>query len=143
MGRDYPLTGVYAAPSGRHLFVIAEGEGFYVPVDRPDDFTPIPGRPILGLGRVPERPIVVFWGFQDLAAYGPDGMLWWLDHLSTDDLAVERIEADAIQGTIWDPSAREGEDDRIPFRIDPSTGELDAPTLPSALAPELRTTAPG
>jgi len=111
-------------------------------VDRPDDWTPLPFLPILGLGRVPDRPIVIFWGFQDLAAYGPDGMLWCLDHLSTDDLAIERIESDGIHGTLWDPSAREGEEDRAAFRIDPWTGRLDGPDLHPGFAPVLRTTPP-
>lgn len=142
MGRDYPLTGVYAAPSGRHLFVIAEGEGFHVPADRPDDWTSIPGAPILGLGRVPGLPIVVFWGFQDLAAYGPDGMLWWLDHLSLDDLRVDRIEAGGISGTVWDPGAREGEDDRVGFRVDPWTGRLAQPEPHPGPPPELRISPP-
>lgn len=127
----YPLTGAYAAPSGRHLVVVSRGQGFYVPVEEPDRFERLPAAPLRGIARVPEREIVVFWGFQDLVAYGPDGMLWWLQRLSEDDLEILRIERDGIHGTAWDASGT-GEE-RVPFRVDPSSGRVEGGWAPPTL----------
>ncbi len=131
-GSGYLLTGAYAAPSGTHVFAISQGQGFYVAVDRPDELERLPAGPLRGIQRVPERAIVVFWGFQDLVAYGPAGMLWWLQRLSEDDLEIHRVEEGGIYGTAWDAGAGAGED-RRPFRVDPPTGKVDGgwlrPTL--------------
>jgi hypothetical protein len=114
---DYKLSGLFALPSRVHLCVIANGEGYVVPINSPTEWEPVSVGPVIDVCRVRDRPIVVFADFQNLAAYGPQGLLWKVENLSLEDIVIRSAEPQAISGTCYVPvhEARE-------FSVEPLTG---------------------
>lgn len=122
---DYPLTGVYACPSPEQVCIVNQGAGYLVNVNQPSNWERIHVIPILGVQRVPDRPILLFWDFQDLAAYGPEGLLWRIERLSNDGLTITEVTASAITGISCRPLNRTPYEEEVPFRIDPLTGKTE------------------
>jgi hypothetical protein len=73
--------------------------------------------PVLAVARVPERAILLFADFQDLCAYGPNGIIWWIKRLALDALKVESITAGVISG-----SGNDSNGQQLHFQVDPATG---------------------
>jgi hypothetical protein len=124
------LTGLFGLPSGQHLLVVAAGQGYVVSVNDPGDWHCPPIAPVLGVRRVSGAPTVALWDFQDLAAYGPEGIRWRIDCLATDDLEILSASENVIEGRVWYgwlPST-----ERVTFRVEASSGRW----LGSAPPPE-------
>ncbi len=118
---DYPLTGVFGTPSRCRLCVLNQGAGYIVSAYEASDWEAVVVLPVLRVHRVPEKALLLFNGFTDLAAYGSRGLEWVLDTLSVDDLEVSDVTADSISGSARDPLNGE----RIPFQVDAMTGALE------------------
>ena len=69
--------------------------------------------PIVHAFRVPFKEVLVFAGFTQMVAYGPQGLLWVSENLSWDGLNVTEVTQDVIKGTGWDSPA----DAWVPFVI--------------------------
>lgn len=117
---DYPLSGVYKHPSSDHVCVVANGQGYIVPVYAPTEWKKVLVAPILGMLPMVEQQVLLFWSFQDLAAYDPGGLKWWVERLSEDNLSITDISGGVIRGTAWDPVGER----EAPFSVDPVTGRV-------------------
>lgn len=111
---------VCASPSPNHLLVVARGQGYLVQADSPEQWDYIAVNPILDIQRVPDLQILICLDFQDLVAYGPDGLMWRIEHLGLDDVEITNLFPNEIQGFARHPTRG-----RVPFRIDPATGEVE------------------
>jgi hypothetical protein len=116
---DYKLTGAFAAPSPIHLFAVAHGEGIAVHACQAESWQSLPVMPVLAILRVPGREIVVMHDFQDMAAFGPHGLLWVIDRLALDDLQIKTVGTREITGVAYDPK----QGGSVRFAIDPVSGE--------------------
>ena len=113
------LSGVYACPSGHHLLVVSEGNGYVVAADQPKDYYLIAG-PVLGVARVPDRRMIVTWTEQDLFAYDEVGERLWIERLAVDGLKISAIAPDAISGTVIDLTTGKP----CAFSVDVDTGQV-------------------
>jgi len=127
---DYSLTGLFALPSPDHLLVLARGTAYIVPVHAPATWRLPPTYPVLGVGRVIGADLVMLWDFQKLAVYGPEGLLWSIDEVATDDLTVTEAHGGLLRGTLTNGGSL-----GVPFRIRAHTGEVEEP--PTLLRPSL------
>lgn len=114
----YPFTGLFACPNEDYLCVVAGGFGYWVDVAHPGRYETLRVKPVRGVERVPGLRILVCWDFQDLAAYGVEGVQWWIEHLSEDDLEITAVDGDKIVGSAWNPI----DDTRPIVCVDPHTG---------------------
>jgi hypothetical protein len=127
---DYSLTGLFALPSPDHLLVLARGTPYIVPVHAPATWRLPPTYPVLGIRCVIGADLVMLWDFQNLAVYGPEGLLWSIDDVATDDLTVTEANSGLLRGTLTN-----GGSVGVPFRIRAHTGEVEEP--PTLLRPSL------
>lgn len=100
-GGDYKAPPAVAGrliawPDGRSFCVLYRGGAVVVRADDPQKTYEIDVYPVTGVTVVPERGIVIFADFTNLAAYGGDGLLWRSRRLALDDLRVEGIEGNAL-----------------------------------------------
>jgi hypothetical protein len=121
VAKDYPLTGLYATPCEERVCVVNRGASYIVRTTAPQSWERPPILPVLAIFRVPEHPIMLFSGFQDVAAYGPHGLMWCVDHVGADDVKISAVNSHSIIGTAWDPQA----DRMVPFSIAPTTGHVN------------------
>ncbi len=130
---DYPLTGIYACPSPHQVCIVAQGEGYLVRVNAPSEWERLPVAPTLGIERVPDRPILFAWDFQDLLAYGPGGLIWWVERLSLDGIRILEVTSEVIRGVSIGPLNEPPYEQELPFCIAPETGDVEGgwgnPTL--------------
>lgn len=119
---DYSATGLYGMPSGSELLVVAGGMGYVVSVCDAAQWHRLPIIPVLGVRRVADCPILTLWDHQDLAAYGPEGILWRVTRLGQDELVVESADASGIAGTIWCGGAPGS--GHVRFVVDPWSGRV-------------------
>ncbi len=124
------VSGLYATPSPTTLCVVARGQGYWVPVLIPTDFLEVWCNPVKSVFAIPDRSIVVFASYTELAAYGPSGMLWLTDRLSWDGLKITEVTAQHVRGFAWDsPANRE-----VPFIVDAETGKHEGGSSPEKYA---------
>jgi hypothetical protein len=124
---EYALAGAFGTPSPEYVCVIVHGLGFMVPVNSPETAEKIPGLPLVGISRIPNRELLLIWGESDLVLYGPAGRVWWIEGLSHENLEIEDVTADRISGSSEIPSF--GPEPyvpaaRIPFEIEIDTGRV-------------------
>jgi hypothetical protein len=120
---EFYHSGIYATPSPEHICVICHGRGYLVPVDTPTSYATriLPGPPIRGVARVPDRMILLVWDSGDLAAYNGTGLLWWIASLSPEEgIRLTDVSADTIHGESWDVIHNRP----LPFSVNPLSGSL-------------------
>jgi hypothetical protein len=124
-GYSSPLTfsRVIATPHPKRVCVIAKGGGYVVEVDKPAVWEKIPLIPVLDVRAIPERQMLVFADFTNLAAYGPDGLVWRSPRVCWDELKILSVTQDTIEG------AGDGESR---FAVDVRTGRSLLPAPISA-----------
>ncbi|MGB9073973.1 MAG: hypothetical protein WCC22_15155 [Terriglobales bacterium] len=100
--------------------MIASGGGYIVEADKPVVWEKILLIPVLDVRAIPERQILVFADFTNLAAYGTNGLVWRSPRVCWDDLKILNVTHDTIEG------AGDGESR---FAVDVRTGRslLPAP----------------
>lgn len=96
------LTGVYATPCESVLCVVVCGQGYWIPVDSPEDYKVIPSVPIKKVIAVPKAEIMIFVDFVRLTAYNRSGLAWQTPSLSWDGLKINKVTQDLIEGQGWD-----------------------------------------
>ena len=114
------LSRVISTPDPKRVCVIASGGGYVVDADKPAVWDKIPLLPVIDVRAIPERQILVFADFTNLAAYGANGLVWRSPRLCWDDLKILNVTQDTIEG-IGDGESR--------FAVDVRTGRslLPAP----------------
>lgn len=119
-------SGVYATPSESFLCVVVKGQGYWVSIYNPEQYTVLPSFPIKKVIPIPQRDIMIFVDFVRLTAYGRDGFMWQTPSLSYDGLKIDRILSDTLEGTGWDaPNNQE-----VKFRVNISNGEFTGGSSP-------------
>ena len=96
------ISGIYATPSESILCVVMRGQGYWVPVDSPQDYEIIPSIPIKKVIAVPKAEIMVFVDFVRLTAFDRNGLIWQTPSLSYDGLTINRVTSNLLEGTAWD-----------------------------------------
>jgi hypothetical protein len=111
------------------VFVVSNGQGYVVSARRPEDWLRLETLPIRGVRRIPAKPYVLMWDFQNLDLYGPAGLVWSLEDLSTDDLEITGVTSETITGRAKDPLKER----MVDFAVDVGTGRVSGgwgkPTL--------------
>lgn len=120
---------VVGSPNRDQAYVIANGSGFLVRPDNPEDWEQIPIAPVFEARSIPEHKILVFGDFTRLAAYGSSGLIWRSPRVCWDELKIVAVTHDTIEGTGHDPTNR-GESR---FIVDLKTGRS---LLPSPVSTE-------
>lgn len=92
---------VCSAADPDRAFVVCAGRGYYVRVDRPDQFEVVRCFPVCSVEVVKETPAIIFGSFTHIASYGSRGLSWRSNALVSDDLRI--VEANeriiSIEGT--------------------------------------------
>jgi hypothetical protein len=120
------LSGYFATPSPNTLFVVIQGQGYWIPTLQPASYEVVAAIPIKRVLRVPDRNIMLFIDFVRISAYGPDGFLWCTDDLSWDGLQITEVNTHSIRGLGWDSPA----DCHVEFSVDTSTGTATGGSSP-------------
>ena len=107
-------------PTQAHLTVVVQGVAYVVPVRHPSQFQVVALRPVLGVRRVPERDILVLFGFSDVVAHAPGGQLWSAEAVALDGLRLDSLNDTVINGVAL---GKDGDPDE-PFQIDVLTGRV-------------------
>ena len=117
--RGRAVTSVFTTPNPDVICVVADGAGYLVAANAPQDWYTVQAAPVLDVRQVPERSLLIFSDFSDLVAYGVSGMAW-AARIGADDLRIVDASPDRISGTWWNPATGATAE----FVVDPSTGEL-------------------
>jgi hypothetical protein len=118
---DY-VTGLFGLPSYDHLLVLAYGTPYVVAVSAPGSWRSPPVHPVVGIRGIVDTNLLTLWGFQDLAVYGAEGLLWTIKDFATDDLVVTDVSNGLIRGTLTCAGT-----DQLPFQVRANTGEIHDP----------------
>lgn len=122
-GGAYEFAGCFATPSPRHVLVVDDGDGFLVDVRDPARRIVVPECPLVGAVRVPERDILLVWGFYEMMAIGAAGLLWRASMIPYGDVELREITPDVVRCAWYGGSNPDGTDDGwLPFEIDTATG---------------------
>lgn len=111
---------LFATPGRNWLGVVGSGEGVFVNVDKPDQFARIEVEQIKNVLRVRDLPYILLHSPQDIAVYGPQGLVWYLERVAEDDLRITGCDATGIYGVV--PKYSEHGDEDVAVRIDPHSG---------------------
>jgi hypothetical protein len=95
---------VLSLPNPDQACVIANGKGFLVTPDNPEEWAEIPILPLIEVRSLPEHEIVVFGDFTRLAAYASSGLVWRSPRVCWDELRIVTITQDTIEGSGYDPT---------------------------------------
>lgn len=124
------VTGLYATPSSTTLCVVANGQGYWVPVLAPTDFSEVKCNPIKTVFVVPQQNVMVFASYTELAGYGPMGLMWVTERLSWDGLKITEVTDKQIHGLAWDSPANK----EVPFVVDVESGKHQGGSSPECYA---------
>jgi len=95
---------VVSSPDPDSMCVIANGAAYVVKSDEPEVWDKIPVIPVLDVRTLPERGLIVFSDFTQLAAYRNNKLAWRSPRVCWDDLKIVRITREAIEGVGYDPT---------------------------------------
>lgn len=116
------VTAVISCPDANAVCVVVGGCGYYMQVDRPEDFFSLSLSPILGL-YVVNRPVcrtLVGHDYTKFIAIDGQGPAWTSEQVSVNGIRNVKIVGTGIRGIGWDPS---GEEENR-FEIDISSGRV-------------------
>jgi len=128
LGHSTFFTGAVATPDPDRLCVIAHGNAYLVHAGSPDDWEQIPFHPVRDVRPLVERKLVLFSDFVGIAGYGENGLVWRSPRLCWDDLKIDKITAQTIEGTGYDPT---NATEPMRFVIDINSGQSLVPPLVS------------
>lgn len=116
---DNFYTGIVSTPDPDRLCVISRGAAYIVSASDPEHWEmvdlPSISAPLAAL----DHRLLIFPFFDRLSAYGLHGLVWRSPRVCWDDLKIEKITADTIEGTGYDPTSKSGE---MVFAVDIRTG---------------------
>lgn len=112
-------TGVFGCPAEDEICVVAGGYAYIANTLRPEACTQVAMKPVVAVHEVVEAGLLLFVGFQTLAAWGRDGMAWETERLSWEGVRVAALSDTEIEGFGWDLMA----DKEVEFTVDFTTGK--------------------
>ena len=118
--RDPSLpSGLFAAPGQDELCALAGGYAYVIDTNEPGQCTLLPQKPVTEVHVAAEAGLLVFTGFQTLAAWGAGGVRWQTGRLSWEGVRVTEVTATEARGLGWDLMS----DTEKEFIVDLRTGE--------------------
>lgn len=120
LGHSTFFTGVNSTLNPDRLCVVAHGNGYLVNTNDPDDWEQIPVHPIRDVRALVEHNLILFCDFAGIVACGESGVVWRSPRLCWDDLKIEKITAQTIEGSGYDPTSETGV---MRFLLDINTGK--------------------
>jgi len=127
LGGGSGFDGVEAMPDGKHLLVIARGNGYVIDPESRSLVEEIGGY-ICGVVSEPNRNLLILDEGTHLRAIGPEGTAWISERVAWGELRNVRLEGDRIVG-----EAYEGE--WFPFTVDVDSGAVQGREEPAAQTP--------
>ena len=112
-------TKVFGCPAADEICAVAGGYAYLANTLRPEVCVQLAMKPVVAVHEVVEAGLLVFVGFQKIAAWGKGGMAWETKRLSWEGVRVTAISGTEIQGFGWDLMA----DKEVPFTVELATGE--------------------
>ncbi len=122
------VTGLFGTPCHDVLCVVANGQGYWVPVCDPQRFEEVLCVPVKHVLAVPERSLIAFGSFTELVAYGSAGWRWRTSRLSWDGLTSLDVSADRVTGMAWDAP----NDKEVTFSVNVENGQHEGGSSPEA-----------
>lgn len=96
------VTGLHVWPSTRKLFVIAQGNGYVVDANNPQNWSPAHLAPITSFGSETEGGLLVISDNLRVAAYSAEKMVWKSAQISWNGIKNLRFTEEGILGEAWD-----------------------------------------
>lgn len=112
-------TAVFGCPNPREMCAVAGGYAYIVDTAAPEHCSQIPLRPVLEVDALAEYGLLVFVGFQSIAAWGRDGLAWESARLSWEGVRLTGVEDGQLRGFGWDLQT----DKEVEFAVDLRTGK--------------------
>jgi hypothetical protein len=122
-------TGVHSCPNPHELCAVAGGYAYIIDTAQPDRSTQIPLRPVVEVRPLRDFGLLLFAGFQSIAAWGPEGLAWHSARLSHEGLRLTGIDDGRLHGFGWDLQT----DKEIEFALDLHTGRHTGGAFPPEL----------
>lgn len=107
-------SGLWSCPSLNDLCAVAGGYAYIVDTRSPERFSQIEFRPVFHVEPILAHDLLLFAGSYALLAWGPDGLAWKSQRLSSEGLRITEIRGDYLHGFGWDLMA----DKEVPFTVD-------------------------
>jgi len=104
---------------------LSGGAAYLVDADKATGWERVAVTPVLDVRIIEPSRLLVFSDFTRLTAYGENGLVWRTPRLCWDELKIERITQELIEGTGFDPTSPK----RLSFAVELKTGRsmLEAP----------------
>jgi len=115
---------VASSPHPERICIVSNGAGYFVSAKNPEDWEPVPLPPISDLRVVKDRSLLIFADFTRLCAYSEKGLLWRSPRVCWDELSIQKITGDHIEGVGYDPT----NSGQSPFIVDLNTGRSLIPS---------------
>jgi hypothetical protein len=112
-------TAVFGCPNRREMCAVAGGYAYVVDTTAPEHCVQIPLRPVIEVWALVEHSLLVFVGFQSIAAWGPGGLAWESARLSWEGVRLTAVEGGELRGFGWDMQT----DKEVEFVLDLRTGK--------------------
>jgi hypothetical protein len=120
-------TGVLPCPNASEVCALAGGYAYIIDTTAPDRSTHIPLRPVVEVIAHAEPALLLFVGFQSIAAWGVAGLAWQSARLSYEGIRVVKAEAGELHGLGWDMHT----DKEIPFTLGLRSGRHTGGPFPA------------
>lgn len=111
-------TGVFGCPAEDDICAVAGGYAYIANTLRPEACVQLAMKPVVAVHEVAEAGLLVFIGFQTVAAWGRGGMAWETGRLSWEGVTITEVTGSEVNGLGWDLMA----DKEVPFSVDLATG---------------------
>jgi hypothetical protein len=111
--------GVFACPNPHELCAVAGGYAYVIDTAAPENSTHIPLRPVVELRPIADLGLLIFVGFQSIAAWCRDGLQWQSGRLSWEGIRLTDVRENELRGFGWDLQT----DKEVEFSLDLRTGK--------------------
>jgi len=111
-------TGLFSCPNPDELCAVAGGYAYVIDAQNPERSTHIPLKPVVEVQALASHNLLLFVGFHNILAWGPDGEAWHTQRLSWEGIRITSVEGDILHGTGWNMLT----DKEVPFTVDLHTG---------------------
>ncbi len=112
-------TGVWSCPHPDWLCAISGGYAYMINTRSPREWQQVEYKPVVEVRPIPEAGLLVFASFHTLLAYGPEGIRWKTQRLTSEGLRLGDVVSGSLSGWGWDMLT----DREFPFAVDLVTGE--------------------
>lgn len=117
------FSGMFATPSADHLLAVEGGEGVLVHTAAPGRALPSPASHLIGVARVPEREMLLVWGYYEMFALDVQGIVWHARTILYGDLEIQEITPDRVRYLWIEGNHQDGSEiPPHPFELDVRTG---------------------